>query len=109
MAQLNPESRFQSWKLSEAEFFQGAILTSLQKQVIQNQICDLATQKINLEFDPAAPLVFMQAEAGVRGQILALEYLITLSSEAEKQFDPGLQKIHIQDSESNPGQSNLPI
>lgn len=90
MATPNMSSRFQSWNLSETEFFQGSILTALQRQVIQNQISTLAHQRINIKFDPYKPLEFAQEEAELKGQIHALEYLLTLSAEAETRFDPGL-------------------
>lgn len=96
MAQLNQNSPFQSWVLSDNETFQGAILNNLQKQVIQNQICQVASQKLNLEFDPTNPSKFMQEEASLKGQMQALEYLLTFSAEAEKQFDPGMTQVHIQ-------------
>lgn len=86
MATLNPTNQFQSWTLTPEEFLQGGLLTSLQKQVIQNQIASVATQKINLEFKPAQPLEFAQQEAHLRGQIDALSYLLTLSEEAERQL-----------------------
>jgi hypothetical protein len=101
MATLDTNNRFQSWVLTPEEFITGGILSSLQKQVIQNQIAQVATQKINLVFDPLNFQRFIQEEAGLAGQIAALDYLLTLSAEAEKQFDPGLQQIEIPFS-SNP-------
>lgn len=95
MARLNQDSPFQSWVLSPEEFSQGCILTSLQKQVIQNQIAQIATQKINLEFDSTNVLKYTQEEAALKGQLQALEYLLTLSQTAEAQVDPGLQQVHI--------------
>ena len=86
MAILNPTNQFQSWNLTPEEFLQGGLLTSLQKQVIQNQIASVATQKINLTFTPADPLSFAQDEAHLRGQIDALSYLLTLSEQAEFQL-----------------------
>ncbi len=73
MATLDPTNRFQSWILSPQEFLQGGMLTTLQKQVIQNQISQIANQKINLVFDPLNPQRFIQEEAGLSGQIAALE------------------------------------
>ena len=86
MATLSSTNQFQSWTLSPEEFLQGGILTTLQKQVIQNQIASVATQKINLSFTPADPLQYAQQEAHLRGQIDALSYLLTLSEEAEAQL-----------------------
>jgi len=86
MATLSASNQFQSWNLSPEEYLQGGLLTTLQKQVIQNQIASVATQKINLSFTPAAPLEFAQQEAHLRGQLDALSYLLTLSEEAERQI-----------------------
>ena len=86
MATLNQVNQFQSWNLTPEEYLQGGILTSLQRQVIQNQIASVATQKINLSFDPSNPQGFAQQEAHLRGQIDALSYLLTLSEEAESQL-----------------------
>ena len=86
MATLSTTNQFQSWNLPPEEFLQGGLLTSLQKQVIQNQIASVATQKINLTFTPADPLSFAQDEAHLRGQIDALSYLLTLSEQAEFQL-----------------------
>ena len=86
MATLSQTNQFQSWTLTPEEFLQGGLLTILQKQVIQNQIASVATQKINLTFTPAAPLEYAQQEAHLRGQIDALSYLLTLSEQAEFQL-----------------------
>jgi len=86
MATLSQTNQFQSWTLTPEEFLQGGLLTILQKQVIQNQIASVATQKINLTFTPAQPLEYAQQEAHLRGQIDALSYLLTLSEQAEFQL-----------------------
>jgi len=86
MATLSQTNQFQSWTLTPEEYLQGGLLTILQKQVIQNQIASVATQKINLTFTPAQPLEYAQQEAHLRGQIDALSYLLTLSEQAEFQL-----------------------
>lgn len=86
MATISTTNQFQSWNLSPEEFLAGGLLTTTQKQCIQNQIASVATQKINLSFTPADPLSFAQQEAHLRGQIDALSYLLTLSEEAESQL-----------------------
>ena len=95
MARLNQDNPFQAWVLSDEEFSQGCILSSLQKQVIQNQIAQVATQKLNLAFDPGNVLQYTQEEAALKGQMQALEYLLTLSQQAEARTDPGLQSVII--------------
>jgi hypothetical protein len=86
MATINQSNQFQSWNLTPEEYLQGGLLTITQKQVIQNQIASVATQKINLQYTPADPLGFAQQEAHLRGQIDALNYLLVLSEEAERQL-----------------------
>jgi hypothetical protein len=86
MATLSHTNQFQSWILTPEEFLAGGLLTTAQKQCIQNQIASVATQKINLAFTPADPLSYAQQEAHLRGQIDALSYLLTLSEEAELQL-----------------------
>lgn len=86
MATLSQTNQFQSWTLSPEEFLAGGLLTTAQKQCIQNQIASVATQRINLAFTPDKPMEFAQQEAHLRGQIDALSYLLTLSEEAENQL-----------------------
>jgi hypothetical protein len=85
MAQLNNDTPFTSWILTPQETLQGSILTITQKQCIQNQIAELATKRINLSFDPEHVLKFTQEEAELKGQILALQYLLILSASGEKE------------------------
>jgi len=96
MAQLNPDSIFQSWILSQQETIQGSMLTSAQKRVIQNQIAQLAQEKTLLKFDPANIHSFTQREAELQGSISALQFLLATSTEFEKEFDPGMVPITIQ-------------
>ena len=95
MATLNPTNQFQSWNLTPKEFLQGGLLTSLQKQVIQNQISQLSLQKNALKFDTVNPAGYAQQEAYLRGQIDALTYLLRVSEEAERQLNPGAQQIDL--------------
>jgi hypothetical protein len=81
----NHQSSFHSWLLTPQERTNGTILTTLQKQCIQNHICNLAEERISLPFTPNDPLTFQQRDAELQGQIGILKYLITLSEEAEKQ------------------------
>jgi len=83
MAILSPNNSFQSWILSPEEFTQGSILTSLQKQCIQNQITQLAEEKLALTLDPTNLHQFLQQEAELQGSIKSLKYLLTLSDQAE--------------------------
>ena len=93
MAQLDPGNLFQSWILSESELMLGSILTQPQKQVTQNQIAEAAQKKVALTFNPAEPHKFIQQEAELQGQILALQFLISQSNEFEARFDPAMRPI----------------
>lgn len=95
MAALNHDSPFQSWILTPEEFLQGSILTLTQKQVIQNQITQLAVQKNNFEPNYSDLLATAQKEAYLRGQMDGLQYLLTLSASSEAQVNPGAQNISI--------------
>ena len=87
MAQLNPQNLFQSWALTKEEEVIGAVLTTLQKQLIQNQIAEAAQEKVGLTFDPLNPQKFIQQEAELQGRIRALQYLISASEDAESQLN----------------------
>jgi hypothetical protein len=85
VAFLDHNSAFQSWVLTPEEVLQGSILTITQKQVIQNQLTMKAHQRINLAYDPANPMAFLQMDADLRGQMLALSALLDLSAASENQ------------------------
>lgn len=76
-------SPFCSWLLSDQELEVGSILTTLQKQCIQNQISSRANEKLTLLYNPEKPHEFLQREAELQGSILALQFLIQLSEAAE--------------------------
>lgn len=84
MARLVP-NRFSSWELDQQEKLQAAMLTDLQAKHIQNLICEAATEKNALTFDPQNPQQFLQKEAELQGQIGILEYLLAVSTEAYNQ------------------------
>ena len=83
MSYPNLSSSFISYTLTEEETLFGSILATGQKQCIQNQISNLAEQRISLRYLPDAPMTFVQQDAELQGQIIALRYLITLSDNAE--------------------------
>lgn len=62
------------------------LLSVLQKQVIQNQIAELAEQRINLVYDPLAPDKFLAATTYTKGQIDALKYLLECSDITEQEI-----------------------
>lgn len=83
MSTLNLSTSFVSYVMSQDEISIGSVLTTLQKQCIQNQICSLAEQKLALKYTPENPMLFLQQEAELQGQLNALKYLIILSESAE--------------------------
>jgi len=70
---------FTSWELSEVDEVTGSIYNDVQTKVLQNQLSLCAREKLQLEFDPAHPEIFIQSEAFKRGQLELLEYLINTS------------------------------
>lgn len=94
MATLIPNS-FSSYDLTDKEALQGAVLTNLQKQVLQNMQAACAEEKLRLDFDIEKHLSFVQQEAYKRGQLDLLSYIISSSEIAEAtlndpNFDPNL-------------------
>lgn len=89
MATLDHNNPFQGWILSPEELLQGQVLTSLQKQVIQNERATLASKRISLRFDPEHPLKFQQEDAELQGQIGILSYLLEMSIVAETTLNNG--------------------
>ena len=81
MATLKP-SQFCRYELNEQEISQGSALTAVQGYCIQNQIADLAAQKLNLVFDPSKPDDFAQQIAYLQGQIDALQHILNTSESA---------------------------
>jgi len=86
MATIIPNT-FTTYLLSKEELLHGTILTTVQKQCVQNQIAYLAEQKLSLKYLPETPNVFLQQEAELQGQIIALKYLISLSENAEAEVN----------------------
>ncbi len=100
MAHLDYTNPFQSWVLTQEEILQGQVLTSLQKQVIQNERAALANKRIALKFDPEHPLRFQQEDAELQGQIGILSYLLEMSLAAETILNQGRsQEIHLNSQE----------
>ena len=72
--------------LTDEEALQGAILTLVQGAVIQNEIAQVAEEKLALRFDPEHPSLFMQEEAYKSGQIAALKYRLECSLVAREEL-----------------------
>lgn len=79
-------STFTHWNLSAEEKLQGAILNQSQKQLLQNELATIAEQIVNLEYDPAKSLEFVQNDAHLKGQMSIIRYLLLRSDESERQL-----------------------
>lgn len=78
MAQLNTESTFTSWILTDEELEQASMLSDLQTKHIQNFLCNYAEQKSNLTFTEENK----QREAELAGAIIVFRQLLDLSKAA---------------------------
>lgn len=85
MAHITTNS-FSSYILTDEERLHGALLTLTQKQLIQNEIATIAEEKLALEVDPNNVMPFIQAEAGLAGQMAALKWLLDLSEASEEEI-----------------------
>lgn len=80
------KNNLEQFELDADELTIGMLLPDLNKAFIQNYKVDLVKQKINITFDPEslnAQTKFAQEEAYIRGQIDALDYLLTMATTAE--------------------------
>jgi hypothetical protein len=75
---------FTSFDLTDSEILQGSILSVNQKQVIQNELSQVAEQILALEFDPINPLKFTQDDSFLKGQMSVLRVMLLRSDESEK-------------------------
>jgi hypothetical protein len=66
----------------EDEEFRAALLSAPNKDWIQHLMSMAAQRRLNLEYDPANPLLFMQAEASLKGEIQTYQYLLEASNAA---------------------------
>lgn len=102
MATLDYTNPYQAWILSPEEQLQARVLTSLQKQFIQNERVALLSRKANLRLDPEHPLPFIQEEAELQGQIGILGYLLAESESAETALNGGRPAfVVVQNSQEN--------
>jgi len=95
MAYLSPDCSFQTWVFSPQELAQVHILTILQKQGIQNQLAQIAQQKLNVVFNSQDIQRSLQEHAELEGRISALHTLLDLSLESEQLLNQ--VPIHIQE------------
>jgi hypothetical protein len=82
MAELQINS-FSSWKLTDRETLEGAILNPYQEFLIQNDLAGVAEQIISNVYDPEKPSEFLQQDAYLKGQKAVLELLLSRSEESK--------------------------
>lgn len=79
-------NQFTSYTLSQREELEGSVLSTLQKQVMQNELSLIAAQKMALDYDPLNPVAFAQSEALLKGQLQVYTLLLEKSEVAEKEL-----------------------
>jgi len=77
---------FTSFILSELETLQGSVLSVPQLQVIQNDMAQVAEQRLNIDLDPKNIVAFAQHEAFLKGQLSAFKTILDRSFAAEKEL-----------------------
>ena len=80
MARVIPNI-FTSYVLTPDELKSGQSLSLVQIRVMQNLMSEAAQERVNLIYDPLNPLLFVQRDAELKGQIGILTYLINYSNE----------------------------
>lgn len=76
-------STFSRFNLTEEEILQGRILNLYQKQVIQNELADIADQLLALDYDPTNNLKWIQDNAFLKGQLGLFRQMLEASEAAE--------------------------
>ena len=79
-------NQFTSYTLSQREELEGSVFSTLQKQVMQNELSLIAAQKMALDYDPLNPVSFAQSEALLKGQLQVYTLLLEKSEVAEKEL-----------------------
>ena len=72
-------STFTQYSLTPEEQQSAQTLTTLNRQHLQNLICDAAEKRIAMTLDPNNPVAYAQEAAELQGQIGILKYLVELS------------------------------
>lgn len=82
---MQPNS-FTSYDLTEREVLEGSVLSITQKQLIQNDLSQVAEQLLALTVDPKDPRDFAQQHSFLTGQMGVLRMLLLRSNESERQL-----------------------
>jgi hypothetical protein len=77
------QTSFSAWELTREEQTHGAILTSVQKAILQNMISNCAERLLNLDYNPEKPMEFVQQQASLKGELAAYRNVLFVSDEAE--------------------------
>lgn len=77
-------SSLQKFNLSDKETLSSQVLTTLQKQGIQNEIANIAEQLLNLVYNPQNPMEFVQNDAFLKGQKAFAQSLLDKSNATEE-------------------------
>jgi hypothetical protein len=80
------QNTFTSYEFTTREMLSGSILTTEQKNVIQNELASIAEQRLAIDYDPEHQLAFVQQEAFLKGQISILRVMLIRSDECEMQL-----------------------
>lgn len=75
-------NEFTTYEFTDAELIDAAKLTELQRAFIQHQVGVLLSEKVNMKFDYAKSLDFLQNEAYIAGQIEAFRFLLGAHEES---------------------------
>lgn len=89
--QVNNNSDFVTYTISEQEQLNGTILNYLQKAVIQNERMRIMEQLVQLtpeNMNTSGQETYWQQEAYLRGQLDIYTHLLTASKAAELTVDP---------------------
>lgn len=84
---INSDSRYLSYELTEIELLTGAILTVNQLAVVQNKLSIAAEELLNIKVDPSNILTFVQQQAYLQSKVDTLQQMIDDSKEAVATLD----------------------
>jgi hypothetical protein len=105
MASLLPNN-FASYELTEQELENGTLLTVNQKMVLQNKLSEIATQKINLVFNPSDVADYSQQTAYLQAQLDTINWMLDSSSSMEEVLKAKLNYVRATEQDtSNDSQS----
>jgi len=78
--QLIEEGSYPKYELTDAELILGVSLSPEQKAVINNDINLIIAQRLTIAYDPDNPMIFVQKEAELKGQLIMLQFMLERSN-----------------------------